>query len=245
MKHAHRKAGFSLVELAIVLLIIGLIVGGVLKGQDLIQSARVNDVQTTMNQVRAATNTFQDKYVALPGDMERASFLNDGWSDGPNNQGGDGNGRIGALGDNDWSDGESAKFWAHLGAAGLISGIDGEAAVDGLNGGQDGLESAVGGYFKISYADPAFTGGGGDLSAGIDHWVHLSTSTGPGQSNGGGVLTSVDLRSIDLKGDDGNPLSGDVLANGDGDPSCRRDDNGEIVYNTTGDATACVAWFRL
>jgi prepilin-type N-terminal cleavage/methylation domain-containing protein len=244
MINRERQAGFSLVELAIVLLIIGLIVGGVLKGQDLIRSARVNDVQTTVNQVRAATNTFQDKYVALPGDMAEASFLKDDWRDGSSQQGGDGNGRIGSTGDDNWRNGEAAKFWAHLAAAGLLSGVDAEAVVDGLgNNGEDGLEAAVGGYFKMSYATPDFAAQ--DVEATTDHWIHLSTSDGPEQNNPGGVLSAVDLRSIDLKADDGRPLSGDVLGNGDGDPACRRNLDDSIDYNTTDDTTACVAWFRL
>lgn len=238
MTKRNTQAGFSLVELAIVLLIIGLIVGGVLKGQDLIRSARVNDVQTTLNEVRAATNTFQDKYVALPGDIARAEIVDSDLDDTDGN----GNGRIEDLDDVTWgNDDENSQFWAHLAGAGLISGVDADAAADGIgNNGEDALEASIGGFYSIGYFDPA------DSLANIEarrgHWFRLAENADAEDVDGEAVLTPVDLRSIDMKADDGEPDSGDVLGAGN---ECNVDDgNGGRDYGT-GENVTCHAYFRL
>ena len=63
------QAGFTLVELAIVLVIIGLIVGGVLVGQDLIKAATVRSTVTDIEKYNGAVTTFRSKYNGLPGDL--------------------------------------------------------------------------------------------------------------------------------------------------------------------------------
>lgn len=233
------QAGFSLVELAIVLLIIGLIVGGVLKGQDLIHSARLNDVQTTLNEVRAATNTFQDKYVAFPGDFDEPEMID---SDLFNNDqhGGNGDGRLDSG--NSWHTGEHALFWAHLAGANLISGVDPTAARNNLGDAgnpSNALEASIGGYYTIGFANPNDTVS--DFPDGPDHWVRVATDARPRNSTGAGVFSAVDLRSIDLKADDGRSTDGDILGNGDGSPNCRDGDG----YEATEDSSACTGWFRL
>lgn len=107
--------GFTLIELSIVLVIIGLITGGVLVGRDLIEAAQVRATVSQMEQFDAATNTFKLKYNCLPGDC--ANPENVGFS--PNAHGtnlGDpnGNGIIAEL--------EVGDFFYHLGAAKLIAG---------------------------------------------------------------------------------------------------------------------------
>src|SRR5512147_1160175 len=71
------QAGFTLIEIAIVLVIIGLLLGGVLKGQELITSARVRNLISTQDGIKAAYFGFQDRYRALPGDYPGAqAFAN-------------------------------------------------------------------------------------------------------------------------------------------------------------------------
>src|SRR5437868_10560305 len=82
-----QSRGFTLVEMSIVLVIIGLIIGGILKGQEVIAGARQKAVINQINAVRAATNTYFDRYRALPGDDPHGSQLdagaiNDGNGDG-------------------------------------------------------------------------------------------------------------------------------------------------------------------
>ena len=67
------KRAFSLVELSIVLVILGLLVGGVLSGQSLIKAASLRSVMTEHDKYVAAINSFKDKYFALPGDMPNAT----------------------------------------------------------------------------------------------------------------------------------------------------------------------------
>src|ERR1700712_1750704 len=68
-----RQRGFTLVEIAIVLVIIGLLLGGVLKGQGLIDSAKVKNIIQQSNALTAAVNAYQDKFRALPGDDIRGT----------------------------------------------------------------------------------------------------------------------------------------------------------------------------
>src|SRR5271169_6778446 len=68
-KNMRGQAGFTLVELAIVMIIIGLLIAGVLKGQALIGNAKVTAQVAQIKSIDAATSTFKDMYAALPGDI--------------------------------------------------------------------------------------------------------------------------------------------------------------------------------
>ena len=93
--NTHRKSGFTLVELSIVLVIIGLIIGGVLVGQDLIYAANVRAQITQIEQLETAINTFKVKYNCLPGDCLNAQdFFGNTSPAGDAVNNGDGNGVI-------------------------------------------------------------------------------------------------------------------------------------------------------
>src|SRR5688572_4707505 len=68
----NRQKGFTLIEIAIVLVIIGLLLGGVLKGQELITGARVRNLIAQQDGIKAAYFGFLDRYRALPGDYAQA-----------------------------------------------------------------------------------------------------------------------------------------------------------------------------
>jgi prepilin-type N-terminal cleavage/methylation domain-containing protein len=111
MMNKNKQQGFTLVEIAIVLVIIGLLLGGVLKGQEMIKSAKVKSQMQQIDGISAAFNTYQDKYGALPGDDANAA-ANTGIA---GLTGGDGNGDI--------SNNEgSTRLWQHLEAANLLAG---------------------------------------------------------------------------------------------------------------------------
>src|SRR5437762_14213912 len=67
------EAGFTLVEIAIVLVIIGLLLGGILKGQEMITQAKIKNVINDFNGIAVAVTSYQDRYRALPGDDANAT----------------------------------------------------------------------------------------------------------------------------------------------------------------------------
>lgn len=125
-KQINQQQGFTLVEIAIVLVIIGLLLGGVLKGQALIDSAKVKNIIQQSNSLSAAVNAYQDRFRALPGDDMLATThvpgaLNNGNGDGQITE------YLGAP--------------QHLALAGLITGT--------FNGSTDFMTSAQGGAVYI------------------------------------------------------------------------------------------------
>ncbi len=107
----NKQCGFTLVEIAIVLVIIGLLLGGVMKGQELIKSAKVKALIQEMDGYSAAFNTYIDKYGSIPGDHATADpDVASGLTNG------NGNGSI------DTAEG-SLLLFKHLEAAGLTSGL--------------------------------------------------------------------------------------------------------------------------
>jgi len=132
----HSQSGFTLVEIAIVLVIIGLLLGGVLKGQELIANAKVKSLANTARALTAAIYAYQDRYKALPGDDPKATLNLPSASGGcaaGDLANGDGNGQI-----YEW-----AAALEHLACAGLITGS--------YNGTSDTYKHAYGGSAYIYY----------------------------------------------------------------------------------------------
>ena len=112
-----KQTGFTLIEIAIVLVIIGLLLGGVLKGQELITSARVRNLISTDDGIKAAYFGFQDRYRALPGDYPGAQ-ANANIPNVAATLGGDGNGQITVTAGAN----EPTLAWMHLSHAGFLTG---------------------------------------------------------------------------------------------------------------------------
>jgi prepilin-type N-terminal cleavage/methylation domain-containing protein len=111
-----RTSGFTLVEIAIVLVIIGLLLGGILKGQEMITQAKIKNVIADMSGVTAAMYGYQDRYKALPGDDDKANR----WSAYATTKG-NGNGIV----EGTWTSStavEALWFWDQLRLSGFVSG---------------------------------------------------------------------------------------------------------------------------
>ncbi len=150
-----KQTGFTLVEIAIVLVIVGLLIGGVLKGQEMITNAKLKRIESDSAGLAAAMFSYQDRYLQLPGDDNAAEARFSVYVD-TDLANGNGDGTIGTGSDWDaltttaWTNGgeETLKFFAHLRAAGLVPG-GGKDSTRPANayGGQIGIQD---GALKIS-----------------------------------------------------------------------------------------------
>lgn len=184
------QQGFTLIEIAIVLVIIGLLLGGVLKGQELITSARVRNLIAHQDGVKAAYFGFLDRYRALPGDYSTANANANIPGCGTSCFGGDANGQIQTAA-------ESIHAWEHLSRAGFITGsyISGSATPTAAttNTPSNPYGSLVQLIFDGVYQDGA-------------------AATGPARHNlktGANVPSDI-LAEVDRKIDDGLATTGQV-----------------------------------
>lgn len=116
----NKQTGFTLIELAIVLVIIGLLLGGVLRGQELINSAKVKNMARDFQNIQVYIYGYQDKFKALPGD-DAAAVVHIG-ATADQSASGEGNGVIGGAWNTVTDADESCIFWQHVRLAGLAPG---------------------------------------------------------------------------------------------------------------------------
>lgn len=220
-----KQAGFSLIESAIVLVIMGFLIGGVLKGKDLIESARLKRVISQLNEYRLAASTFLDKYDALPGDFSKASLMiKKGLRDG------NGNGMVEGAGLARGS--EALNFWAHLAAAGLIASPGSEKDADKGEFGKGAPESTLGGGFTIEHNPRGLKG----------LWFILGQKMN--DHGDGGLLTPAQAQAIDKKMDNGHPTSGNVRAMDGVDVPSHACVLVEGLYNVENQEPVCVLLFQ-
>ncbi|MEK6745749.1 MAG: prepilin-type N-terminal cleavage/methylation domain-containing protein [Pseudomonadota bacterium] len=128
-----KSAAFTLIELSIVLIIIGLVIGGTLVGKDLIKASELRSVISDIDKYKTAVNVFRLKYNAIPGDMSDATSIwgasavcNWGKNTDEKTCNGNGDGIIGAPTNSDFSNAsytyEYYSFWQHLSNANLVNG---------------------------------------------------------------------------------------------------------------------------
>ncbi len=180
-----RQQGFSLVEIAVVLVIVGLLIGGVLKGQEMINTAKVAKLENDRKGITAAILSYQDRYGVLPGDDPAAATRFPGtWTAADN---GNGDGMVQGTWNSASNDEESRKIWKHLRGAGFIRGpADGTAA---------------------SYQQPTHSSGG---LIGFEHDVY---NLGGHVVVFGALPGNIDRRLED-RGDDGSPSAGSIQGHG-------------------------------
>ena len=180
------KKGFTLVELAIVLVIIGIILGAVLKGQEMINSAKIKRAISGQKEIAAAIYTYYDRYGKYPGDDNTASTRGGVWVGAVD---GNGDGQVGGTAVTMFTcvtgtggGVEACALWDHLRRANLITG----AAVDSTN-----PANAYGGKIGVAY----FLLG---TAPNTVNWIGLSN-----------IPADVG-QIIDTQNDDGNYLTGSV-----------------------------------
>ena len=234
------KIGFSLVELSIVLVILGLLVGGILAGQSLIHAAELRTVTRDYQNHLTAIQTFRGKYFQLPGDMNNAvKFW--GAQAGATTDGTDatcialtaaatGTATCNGNGDNEVSGTatlyhEMFRFWQHLANAGLIEG-----SFSGVKGSGSAFEHLVGTncprgrigiscWEAVTYA--TVTGGGSSILYDGSYGLTLILGTQwTAQQPLQGLVKPEDAWNIDTKIDDGKPGVGILLGPKMGWGSC-------------------------
>jgi prepilin-type N-terminal cleavage/methylation domain-containing protein len=260
--------GFTLVELAIVLMIIGLLIGGILRGQELVNNAKITSTVQQVKGYEAATVTFRDAYNALPGDIAdvvvkaRIPGCETGNSNGclGGNAATGGNGIIGLpnspmtmqSGSAAYPQVETTMFWKHLSLVHLISGITPNAPVTPATWGKSHPVAKLRGGFHVVYLDGT-SGGSIAIGGSSGHFLRLQTpitgsSMYTGSCPGGGAncapteaVSPKEAYQIDKKMDNGMPDSGSVLADDQagGASGC------ETKYDPRMETALCVMYFRL
>lgn len=227
-----QQAGFTLIEIAIVLVIIGLLLGGVLKGQELIQSARVRNLISVQDGIKAAFFGFQDRFRAFPGDYSLATTNINGAT-----VNGNGNGRIennaacgGAAG---CQAQENIGVWDQLSHAGFINGTYTFAAAmsDATN-----PKNPYGIYLDLIY----------------DNTYGLANSPTKHNLKTGGQIPIEIIAEVDRKIDDGMPYTGAFqfsIYQGNGaaqptqgstaSPACTSLQDPTGIWNATNGSTNC------
>ncbi|MGE0080945.1 MAG: type II secretion system protein [Thiohalomonadaceae bacterium] len=178
-----KQTGFTLIEIAIVLVIIGLLLGGIVKGQEMIDNARIRNLRADFEGIASAVHAYRDRYQRLPGDDDRA----DRWTGAT---AGDGDSYledrndafdVGPMGAH-----ERRWFWQHLRVAGLLKGDPADA---------NHPPHAFGGQLGV-------VSGNGNNPLGLNGPVVLCASLVPLKA----------AEALDMQLDDGNPATGTVRA---------------------------------
>lgn len=269
-QQASSRAGFSLVELTIVIAIIGLLIGGIVAGRSMIRQGEMNRTASQVIKYAAATDQFRSQYKAWPGDMVNASNV---WGAADGDDGTDASGAVCSTIDSTGSaatcngngdqivgtaggvtaTNEYFRFWQHLANAGLVEGrFSGKAGSGGT------VHCIAGndiGANRVNVPAAPFPKSG--------HFVrYLSTSSAyfnlsgnamvtgrmaTNASTSNPIFTPQEAKSIDEKIDDGMPGMGRMSQRSNtANPDCTTsDDPATSAYNVASDKIGCAIFYWL
>lgn len=218
------RHGFTLLELSIVIIIIGLLAGSIVAGQNLIKASDNRSVYTKATEYISAINEFSERYQGLPGDLYNATSI---WnaqhatpatcrttaSTSKLTCDGDGDGHIG---DDAATFYENFRAWQHLQNAGFVEG-----AYNGISNGAANTNIAqidtnvpagtiMGSGYSLFYLNT----GAGNVYGNTGHALYFGLESAT--ITNAGVLTARDAWAIDKKVDDGEPGLGKVIVNDTG-----------------------------
>jgi len=197
------QSGFTLIEIAIVLVIIGLLLGGVLKGQELINSAKVKNLATDFKNIPVFIYGYQDKYKALPGDDKDVDAHLGATLCTPTcvaTTGTHGNGVIeGNWNDKVATDSEAFRFWQHVRLAGLAPGPTSTADASYIPQNASGSDIGI----QAGTAPAATTAPVKDVNGNAIRGSYVICSAG---------ILGKFAKQLDSTLDDGNTETGSMLA---------------------------------
>ena len=207
--HKQAAKGFTLVELSIVIIIVGLIVTGVIGGQRLIQQAKLRTIISDKTDIETAYNNFRVEYRAVPGDMRTADNFWDACAGSANACNGNGDKRIDYADSDDAAD-ESYSAWTHLANSGhypgAFTGDSTATAKSGVTVPEASYKQGV--VITLLHdsdlaSDPAFFSG---------NVILFGAATGTAAISNVPFLLPSQAHSVDNKVDDGQPDAGRVFA---------------------------------
>lgn len=262
MKHSKKHSAlnaFSLIELSIVLVILGLIIGGVLAGRELIRASELRSVSTSFDKYKTAFASFKQRYFALPGDMKNAfdfwgvelgctdTVATDAARGGCN---GNGDNKIG--GGAEYA--EKFRAWQHLQAAELVlgnfTGVAGSGSDRDVEIGENIPASKIGGagYSIHDIGDGYYPGNVRWFESAYGRMIILGAESATGWTEVG-ILKPEEAWSIDEKIDDGKPGLGSIMTNkgsSSATSGCNDDDDEyDSEYSLTNDDVACNLIYKL
>ncbi|MBL8521170.1 MAG: prepilin-type N-terminal cleavage/methylation domain-containing protein [Betaproteobacteria bacterium] len=206
-----QQSGFTLVEIAIVLVIIGLLLGGILKGQELINSAKVKGLAQDFRNIQTALYGYQDRYKAIPGDHATAATAVNGATTATTPAGTIGNGQINGTWDTATNTDESRLFWQHIRLAGFMAGPTAVTDPEYTPKNAVGLNMGISSTMQMTLPAPGMTG------------TYNICSTG---------ILGKFAKQLDTQLDDGNTLTGSFRVAALATPTTA------IATNTVDDATS-------
>jgi type II secretory pathway pseudopilin PulG len=213
-------AAFSIIELTIVLMVIGVIISMTLKGSNLLERARVQAVKQDIRFYQASVASFRERYQALPGDMRNAADHLSARQNVPLLSG-NSNGLLDTPQ-------EQLQFWQHLVLADMLKGLSVSANTEAVYGATL-PEARIGGGYNVVFKKV------GNIRK---NWIRLAKLPQDDDSDIAAALTPAQAFEIDRELDDGSPTSGNVIAAGD---NCRTGDQ----YSKDSKQTACVLYFSM